>query len=225
MPGLSPRLEAIVEVFIPPACREEVLGDMREKYASPMQYIGLAMCVVPCVIFSRIRRTSDPLMRLTEGLLIYGSFLAATWYTDRSLLVKPEGFLWVALPTAANLADLMFADLWRGGSQWPVRLVFGTALGIGIAFNPIGECACTLLVMCLHTLPELRLNQASGPSVQADRKVLDRSAAAKSALTALAAMALAVLFLRLLEGPIRVSSVAAIVAFVTVLMFRKPRKE
>jgi hypothetical protein len=44
------------------------------------------MCVVPCVIVSRIRRTTDTLGLLTEALLICGSFLAAAWYTDKTLL-------------------------------------------------------------------------------------------------------------------------------------------
>ena len=36
--GLSKTAEAIVAVFVPPACREEVLGDLHERYRSPGQY-------------------------------------------------------------------------------------------------------------------------------------------------------------------------------------------
>jgi hypothetical protein len=225
MPGPSPRLEAVVGVFIPPACREEVLGDLREMYVSPVQYIGLAMRVVPCVILSRIRRTSDPLTRITEALLIYGSFLAATWFNNRSLLSKPEGFLWVAIPTAANLIDLTFADLWSGGSPWPARIVRGAAVVIGAWFNAIGECACILLVMCLHLLPGRRLHEASGPSIEADRKAAEMPAAAKSLLAAATAVVLLALFLTLTGKPHATGAMAAIVVFVVVIVFRNPRKD
>src|SRR5437016_2809889 len=36
--GPSKAAEAIVAVFVPPACREEVLGDLHERYSSPRQY-------------------------------------------------------------------------------------------------------------------------------------------------------------------------------------------
>jgi hypothetical protein len=222
MPGPSRRLEVIVAMFIPPACREEVLGDLQEKYVSPMQYIGLAMCVVPCVILSRLRRTSDPLTRLTEALLIYGSFLAATWYSDRALLSKPEGMLWVALPTAANLIDLIFEDLWRGGSPWPARLVRLAALAVGIGFNIIGEFLTVVVVMGLHLLPGLRLPEASGPSIPVERK---SPASAKSVLMASAAVAMAAVFLALAGRSPGPAAMGAIVVFVLLIVFRRPRKE
>src|SRR5580658_6365147 len=110
--GPSKALEAIVGLFVPPACREEVLGDLHEKYTGPGQYIVLAMCVVPFVIVSRIRRTTDTLVMLTEALLIYGSFLAAEWYTDRTSLTGQWGLLRVAIPTVLNLAVLILDRAW-----------------------------------------------------------------------------------------------------------------
>ena len=40
-------LEGIVSLFIPPACREEVLGDLHERYAGRVQYIFLSMRASP----------------------------------------------------------------------------------------------------------------------------------------------------------------------------------
>ena len=53
---------------MPPACREEVLGDFCERYRSPAQYAFDAVFTVPLVISSRIRRTSDPQIVLIQSL-------------------------------------------------------------------------------------------------------------------------------------------------------------
>jgi len=56
--GPSKTAEAIVAIFVPPACREEVLGDLHERYRSPGQYAMDAVRTVPFVVYSRILRTS-----------------------------------------------------------------------------------------------------------------------------------------------------------------------
>jgi FtsH-like protein len=55
----SKTAEAIVAVFLPPSCREVVLGDLHERYRSPGQYALDAMRTVPMVIYSRITRTKS----------------------------------------------------------------------------------------------------------------------------------------------------------------------
>jgi hypothetical protein len=59
-PGPSKIVEAIVAALVPPACREEVLGDLHERFKSPLQYFFEAVCTVQLVILSRMRRTADP---------------------------------------------------------------------------------------------------------------------------------------------------------------------
>lgn len=81
MPSGPPKLlENLARLIIPPACREEVLGDLHERYRSPAQYLGDLIATVPFLIVSRIVRTTDLQLLLTDTLLIYGSFLAATWF-------------------------------------------------------------------------------------------------------------------------------------------------
>jgi hypothetical protein len=77
--GLSKTAEAIVAGFVPPASREEVLGDLHERYRSPRQYGVDALCTVPLVILSRIRRTADPQMLLIQAFALYVSFLGAAY--------------------------------------------------------------------------------------------------------------------------------------------------
>jgi hypothetical protein len=144
--GPSRRLEGFVGSLIPPACREEVLGDLHEKYTGPWQYISLAMCVVPCVILSRIRRTTDLFVLLTDALLIYGSFLAAVWYTDRTSLAGQWGLLRLTIPTVVNLAVLILEHAWDFESRWVSALLNGAVIGIGVYFSLPGELASLFLV-------------------------------------------------------------------------------
>ena len=49
-------LETIAGLLIPRASREQVLGDLHERYRSPVQYISDVVRTVPWVIASRLRR-------------------------------------------------------------------------------------------------------------------------------------------------------------------------
>src|SRR6185503_7620798 len=57
MPGPSRIAEAVVAILLPPASREEVLGDLYERFRSPSRYAVDALITVPMVVISRIRRT------------------------------------------------------------------------------------------------------------------------------------------------------------------------
>ena len=46
--GPSKVAETIAGWLIPPACREEILGDMRERYQSGLRYFLEAAHVIPC---------------------------------------------------------------------------------------------------------------------------------------------------------------------------------
>jgi hypothetical protein len=50
-------LEAVVAALLPASCREEVLGDLRERYRNIASYALDAASVVPMLIWSRMRRS------------------------------------------------------------------------------------------------------------------------------------------------------------------------
>jgi hypothetical protein len=75
-------LEDFVARSIPPACREEVLGDLCEKYKSPLQHLFLAARTVLFAILSRLCRISGPAFVLTDPVLIYAGFLLDAWIGD-----------------------------------------------------------------------------------------------------------------------------------------------
>ena len=53
-------IERVVQLLMPPASREHVLGDLSERYVSPRQYLVDALRTLPFVVVSRVRRTSNP---------------------------------------------------------------------------------------------------------------------------------------------------------------------
>jgi hypothetical protein len=126
-------LEAIVEFLTPPACREVVLGDLHERYRSPLHYISDAWYAVPCVVFSRIRRTSDPGILLMDAMLLYVSFIAAAWQLDRELLYGPLGLLRLAIPAGIAVIVLALADAYaRPGKRSALRPLMQAVLGVGL---------------------------------------------------------------------------------------------
>ena len=126
--------EAIVSILLPPACREEVLGDLHERYRSPLQYGLDALCTVPMVIASRIRRTADAQVATIQALSIYAAFLGAAKFGDHALLESEWGLLRLAAPAVMILLGLILEDAYscspHGGS---LKLVRGPVAGLGLA--------------------------------------------------------------------------------------------
>jgi hypothetical protein len=133
--GPSRSAEAIVAVLIPPACREEVLGDLYERYRSPAQYGFDALITIPFVIVSRIRRTADPQILLMQALALYLAFLSAAWFRESSLLTQQWGMMRLALPPALILLALVLNDVYaKPGTRSPWSMVMGPAIGLALAF-------------------------------------------------------------------------------------------
>lgn len=106
-PGPPRLLETLARILIPPASREEVLGDLHERYQGPWQYLRDLLSSVPFLILSRIRRTTDMQFLLMQALLVYGSFLTAAWYKDRSVLTNQSGLLQLAIPAGLTFVYLL----------------------------------------------------------------------------------------------------------------------
>jgi hypothetical protein len=124
-------IQAVVALFIPPACREEVLGDLQERCASPAKYCVDAIGAVPLVILSRIRRTADPQLLLMQAFVLYLSFYGAAWFKAPALLYEPWALARLAIPGGVTLLGLLLEDAYaRPGHRSPLRLVRGPLLGL-----------------------------------------------------------------------------------------------
>jgi hypothetical protein len=135
MKPVPPRsLETAVGFLIPPACREEVLGDLHERFTGLGHYVRDAVFTVPLVIASRIRRTTDPAVILMEALAMYLSFLMAAWYLDRPSLSDPSGLWRLAIPVVAMVLALALRDVCATpGIRLRWEAVLRPALGAGCA--------------------------------------------------------------------------------------------
>ena len=98
-------LERVVGALLPASCREEVLGDLYERYRNPAQYAWEALRTVPRLIFST-RRSAVPLA-LLEATAAYGCFLAAAWDRQPGFLVTRWAFLCLGIPFAAVLVGCL----------------------------------------------------------------------------------------------------------------------
>jgi hypothetical protein len=118
-------LEALFARLIPPACREEVLGDLHERNPTAPQYLVDAFRTVPLVIVSRIRRTSDPALLAMYAIVLYLAFFSVAWYDVRPLLYEPRGLWRLAIPCAVSIAVLVLEDAYanpgRASTLWWLR--------------------------------------------------------------------------------------------------------
>jgi hypothetical protein len=132
--GPSKAAEAIVAILLPPACREEVLGDLHERYRSRLQYAADALSTVPLVILSRIRRTADPQVLLMQAFALSLSFLGAARFKDPGLLQAQWGLLRLAVPAGVALLGIVLEDAYaKPGKRSPLSLVRGPAIGLALA--------------------------------------------------------------------------------------------
>ena len=138
-PGPSKRTEALVAILVPPACREEVLGDLYERFRSPTQYAADVIATVPLVILSRIRRTADPQILVIQAFALSVSFLGAAWLSDRAILVEQWGLLRLAIPALMAIIGLVLEDAYaRPGRRSALGLARGPMVGIGLALASQG---------------------------------------------------------------------------------------
>jgi drug/metabolite transporter (DMT)-like permease len=150
-------IEKIVGIIIPPACREEVLGDLRERNDGVQLFIYDALRTIPFVIISRIRRTTDSVVLLMEAFCCYVSFLAAAWVLQPSIVATREGLLRLAIPGAIALFVLVLADAYANPRK---KSFLRPVLAVALSF------ACVFVVhMTYPLLPGSMVAIGSGVSI------------------------------------------------------------
>ena len=121
-------------IFIPPACREEVLGDLRERNDGAQLFVYDALRTVPLVILSRVRRTADSVVLLMQAFCCYVSYLAAAWFFARPAIAKQEGLLRLGIPCVIALAMLMLADAYADPKK---KSLLRPVLAVALAFAAV----------------------------------------------------------------------------------------
>jgi len=129
------KIEALAGLVTPPACREEVLGDLHERNPTLARFCIDAVLTVPHVILSRIRRTADPQLLILQAIALYLCYYGAVWFEDRALLLETWGLMRVAAPVLIVLVAMVFDDVYaKPGQRSPLRLVRGSLIGLAGTF-------------------------------------------------------------------------------------------
>jgi len=141
--------ENLVGWFLPPACREEVLGDLCESYENVLQYALGAATVVPRVVFSQIRRNTGlwSFLLTTCGV----SYGVAAGVFHLSLEGHPGALLRVAIPVIPAVLILLIRN---GYAALEDRRRRAITLDVTVA---MGAAALTQLILFAAARSDLML--------------------------------------------------------------------
>ena len=141
--------EDLVGWLLPPACREEVLGDLCESYENVLQYALSAATVIPRVIFSQIRRnTAAWIFLITTCGICYS---VADGVVNLSLEGDPRALLRLAIPVVPAILILLISN---GFAALEDRRRRAITLDITAA---MGVAALTQLILLGAFRPDLML--------------------------------------------------------------------
>jgi hypothetical protein len=108
-------VEGAVQLLIPPAARETVVGDLREIYRGPAQYAVEALRTVPLVILSCAFRSVNFPLLLLQGALIFFCLEGLDEH------VLPLNQVQIGLGTAAALIAIILRDTYQQAGRPTVR--------------------------------------------------------------------------------------------------------
>ena len=155
MAAPNPRLEAFVGSCVPPGFREEVLGDLREQYQSPRQYLLLFAGLIPSLVLRAARRRIDVPLLAMEALVVYLCYLTAAWYADRGFLLGEYGPLRIAIPVVYVILVLAYSEIAFAPATSSLRLFARTAVAALVGFLAVTRTACGDDTICLaRTVPD-----------------------------------------------------------------------
>lgn len=141
--------ENLVGWLLPPACREEVLGDLCESYENLLQYALGAATVIPRVIVSQIRRNTGAwIFLLTTCGVCYS---VAAGIADLSLEGDPRALLRLAIPIVPAILILLIRNGFAAQEDRRRRAI---TLDITVA---MGVAALTQFILLATFRPDLAL--------------------------------------------------------------------
>jgi hypothetical protein len=126
-------IEAIVAHLIPPACRENVVGDCAERYKSPAQYLFGALSALPFIVASQILRTFRLAAFFSQAAVLYFAFAGASVAGSGALNKQP--LLPLAILIGIALFVLVVRDAYADPQEQPARRALrdvGFSIGIAI---------------------------------------------------------------------------------------------
>jgi hypothetical protein len=131
--GPPKAIEAVVALLIPPARREEVLGDLHERYHGAAAYLLDASRTVPHVVVNQVRRKAKPRLVISEAFALYLAFTIASPGSITSCLHKATAVP-CAIVSLIALAVLALMDAYvQPGGRTEKRLGLQSLAAVAIA--------------------------------------------------------------------------------------------
>jgi len=131
------RLERLIARLLPPVVREEVAGDLWERYRTPGRYLTEAAAALPFLIMSQARRqTNGPLLML-QAFTIFASFGGFEPRFDAALRSL--------IATLPAIAALLLRAAYRSGDAWTGARAMGDLLWMLVAV-----LASQLIMLAIH---------------------------------------------------------------------------
>lgn len=122
-------LSALLRLLIPPPAREAVLGDLEERYRSPIQYASEGIRTMPYLIASRARRTSSiAIVGLQTFVLIACLGVTLPDLPGQGVPSWVQG----GIPAVAALLALVLRAVYRG-EETPVKAGLLDAVAAAVA--------------------------------------------------------------------------------------------
>lgn len=164
--GPSRLAEAIVGFLLPRSCREEVLGDLYERYKSPPQYAADAIRTVPLVIAGRMRRKGDSQVALIEVLTMYLAYGAAVWFVNRSFIWTDSALLLLAIAPVTTMVLFALWDAYAVSRRKPILCVaLGALFAFATAAVPLEILICGVVMIAVLVVTIRFLFPRSSPPV------------------------------------------------------------
>ena len=100
-----------------------------------LRYFLEAAHLIPCVIYSRICRTTDAVLALMEVASLYTAFVIVAKYLDPVLILDRSGFARLAIPPVIILATMSLADAYSNPQKrWPLKPLVAPTFGFTVAY-------------------------------------------------------------------------------------------
>jgi hypothetical protein len=111
-------IDKAVRVLIPPGSREAVVGDLWERYASPLQYAAEALRILPFLIASQIPRNAN-IPQL--GIAAFTLFVSFGGFQVAGDPIDAPRWLRAAVHAIATLLGSLLRDAYRASAQQRAR--------------------------------------------------------------------------------------------------------
>lgn len=120
-------LEHAICSFIPSAVREEIMGDLSERFQSPARYVAELVLLLPFLIFSQARRATNGSLFVLQAFALFVSFGGLELKAEDDSFAMWQGAL---LATLVALTVILIRNAYRYSDNWTSRRIAGDATAI-----------------------------------------------------------------------------------------------